>query len=194
MLIPSIPFHLWRLSRSQKLWMDKIINPNMWDISKLNVRWHGSERIIQINDSQLHGYWWKAFLVYYVGLVLALVLESRRQSSRWMGAILWSNLSGSKLTLEYANHIPNTNNHIWSLAPETRVHSIISLWLMALTDMKSLNNLIHYKRQFEGSYELRSRCVMREDNRQIDLIELLSAPNKFLGSSFDQIIVNSKAK
>ena len=36
------------------------------------------------------------------------------------------------------------------------------------------------------------RCVMREDNRQIDLIELLSAANKFLGSSFDQIIVNSK--
>ena len=36
------------------------------------------------------------------------------------------------------------------------------------------------------------RCVTREDNRQIDLIELLSAANKFLGSSFDQIIVNSK--
>ena len=164
----------------------------MWDISKLNVRWHGSEKIIQINDSHLHGYWWKAFLVYYVGLVLALVLQSRRQSSRWMGAILWSNLSGSKLTLEYANHIPNTNNHICCLAPETRVHSIISLWLMALTDVKSLNNLIHLKDNW-GSYELR-RCVMREDNRQIDLIELLSAANKFLGSSFDQIIVNSKEK
>ena len=39
-----------------------------------------------------------------------------------------------------------------------------------------------------------SRCAMREDNRQIDLIELLSAASKFLGSSFDQIIVNSKAK
>ena len=38
------------------------------------------------------------------------------------------------------------------------------------------------------------RCVMREDNRQIDLIELLRAANKFLGSSFDQIIVNSKEK
>ena len=38
------------------------------------------------------------------------------------------------------------------------------------------------------------RCVMREDNRQIDLIELLRAANKFLGSSFDHIIVNSKEK
>ena len=150
MLIPSIPFHLWRLSRSQKLWMDKIINPNMWDISKLNVRWHGSEQIIQINDNHLHGYWWKAFLVYYVGLVLALVLQSRRQSSRWMGAILWSNLSGSKLTLEYANHIPNTNNHIWSLAPETRVHLIIFLCSHGCC-VKSSNDLDWYifkKRQW----------------------------------------------